>query len=145
MFFLENNSTKLPTEIIEKILDCITDNNSYKNCRLVCREWYKYLKFLKKFENNKLVEYLEFKTNCITGKNNYDKVIMTYRINFIGNSVLKRYNDRGILIKMVTINLPQYIKVWTLENNVVNTKCIDIKKNKLKEDSFPFMTECSII
>ena len=46
---------------------------------------------------------------------------------------------------MVTVNLPKYIKVWTLENNVVNTKYIDIEKNKLKEDSFPFMTECVVL
>ena len=143
--FLENNSINLPVEIIEKILDNVNDNEAYKNCRLVCKDWYKYLKLLKRFEYGKLTEYLEFKDDVITGKNNYDKVIMTYRVNLMGNSVLKRYNDRGILIKMVTVNLPKYIKVWTLENNVVNTKYIDIEKNKLKEDSFPFITECSLL
>jgi hypothetical protein len=144
MSFLDS-PINLPVELIEKILDCVTDNGAYKNCRLVCKHWYNYLKLLKKFKNNKLTEYLEFNNDVITGKNNYDKVIMTYRLNLMGNSVLKRYNDRGILIKMVTVNLPKYIKVWTLENNIVNTKYIDIGKNKVEEDSFPFMTECAIL
>ena len=48
----------IPLEIQIYILSKIKDTKGYKNARLVCKYWYRELKILKLFNNQKLTKYI---------------------------------------------------------------------------------------
>jgi len=145
LVLFKSTQVNLPIELIKIILDSITETETYKKARLVCKDWYYYLRILKSFENNVLIRLLEFKKTNIICRDINNKIIFEYIDKKYGNSVYKNYNSRGVLIKMVTTVVPYYIKIWSVENNIVNTKIIDIKTTKIKESSYALIPGCIII
>ena len=145
MLFNSTKSINLPIELIEKILDTITDTKTYKNSRLVSKYWYHYLRVLKKFENNSLINLIEFNNNNIICRDIYNILIFEYIDQTNGNSIYKKYNSKGVLVKMVNMVIPYYIKIWSVENNIVSTKFININTNKINESSYVLIHDCNII
>mgnify|MGYP000356493338 CR=1 FL=1 len=139
----------LPLELIEIILSYINDNSTYRKCRLVNREWYNLLKNLKNFDFNGIytsrIEFTPEYIRCILVN---EKIKYEYKLNRLGNNVYREYNDRGMIIKRVNVELPNYIYFYTLENNVMNTKTFNIKTNNQTSSStplYPFNPNCSIM
>jgi hypothetical protein len=139
----------LPLELIEIILSNIYDNSTYRKCRLVNREWYNILKTLKNFDFNGIytsrIEFTPEYIRCILVN---EKIKYEYKLNRLGNNVYREYNDRGMIIKRVNVELPNYIYFYTLENNVMNTKTFNIKTNSQTSSYtplYPFNPNCSIM
>ena len=142
-----NNS--LPLELIEIILSHVNDNSTYRKCRLVNKEWYNILKKLKNFDFNGVytskIEFTQDYIRCILVNK---KIKFEYKLNSLGNNVYREYNDRGMIIKRINLELPNYIYFYSLENNVMNTKTFNIKTNSQTKSAtplYPFNPNCSIM
>ena len=76
------------------------------------------------------------------------KIKFEYKLNSLGNNVYREYNDRGMIIKRINLELPNYIYFYSLENNIMNTKTFNIKTNSQTRSStplYPFNPNCSIM
>tara|TARA_B100000575_G_C23093426_1_gene630474 strand:- start:931 stop:1365 length:435 start_codon:yes stop_codon:yes gene_type:complete len=51
---------ELPIELHYKIHSFINDTKTYKNCRLVCKNWYFNLRDIKVFKNKKIFKVIKF-------------------------------------------------------------------------------------
>ena len=139
----------LPIELIEIILSNINDNSTYRKCRLVNKEWYNIFKTLKNFNLDGVytsrIEFTPEYIRCILVNK---KIKFEYKLNSLGNNVYREYNDRGMIIKRINLELPNYIYFYSLENNVMNTKTFNIKTNSQTKSAtplYPLNQNCSIM
>ena len=139
---------RLPLELIEIILHHIDDNETYRNCRMVCKDWNHILKTLKNFYNGEVISSIKFEFNIIKciDKTNFTKFELIHKS--IGKDIYKEYNSKGILLKQVIIELPKTITFWSLKNNILTTKKIDITTENIDtliQPLFPFNPNCNIM
>ena len=126
---------KLSDELIGLILIKLVDNNSIKNARLVCRNWYNYLKPLKRFKENTLFETVHFYDNyiAILYPNNSLKSEYLLPKDILDTYVFNEYNNRGILINTIKSVPPYSIIQKEIKYNTIETTEYDISKNKSKK------------
>ena len=139
---------QLPLELIELILQHVDDNETYRNCRIVCREWNHIFKLLKNYYNGEVISSIKFDSNTIKciDKTNFTKFEFIHKS--VGKDIYKEYNSKGVLLKQVIIEFPKKITCWSLKNNILTTKKIDITTENidtLVQPLFPLNHNCNIM
>jgi|TARA_B110001469_G_C9613927_1_gene305553 hypothetical protein len=139
---------QLPLELIELILQHIDDNETYRNCRIVSKDWNHILKLLKNYYNGEVISIIKFDFNSIRciDKTNFTKFEFIHKS--VGKDIYKEYNSKGVLLKQVIIEFPKKITCWSLKNNILTTKKIDITTENidtLVQPLFPLNHNCNIM
>lgn len=122
----------IPLEIQIYILSKIKDTKGYKNARLVCKDWYRELKVLKLFNNQKLTKYITFSPKEILVCNSSNQILEKTIFKSYGEYTYYKYNNNkcvksinNIPLKTVeTIqynNIPYEKKIYNIENNTLKT------------------------
>lgn len=133
---------KLPVEIVNSILILIFDTNTYLNCRLVCKDWYKYLKDIKNFKNNKVISITKFSDNLIETYNLENRIIREIILKKYGNYEINHYfyhrNKKKIRKKLIH-TAPNKTEEINYNGEVIFMKTItDIKNNKIDTINYPY-------
>ena len=139
----------IPDELTILILKNVKDNNTYRNCRIVCKKWNYILSCLYNFDEiGNIISKLIFEHNYIKCIDNNNKLKYEYINCNYGKSKYREYNSNNMLIKKVEVNFPKEIYFYELKNNIMNTRKINIKDNTLISNSvpiLPFNPNCTIM
>ena len=128
----------IPLEIQIYILSKIKDTKGYKNARLVCKDWYRELKVLKLFDNQKLTKYITFSPKEILVCNSSNQILEKTIFKSYGEYTYYKYNNNkrvksinNIPLKTVEtiyynnninyIDIPYEKKIYNIENNTLKT------------------------
>ena len=126
----------LPYEIYIRILDLISDTKTYLACRLVCREWYKYLKNIKTFKDNEHITTITFFKNKILVTNTLDTNYKEYIFNDFGGYQYNFYNQQNLLIKKIESKPPYKLIRNEYGNNWFIKHTYDTRNDKIDKSYF---------
>ncbi len=139
-----NNEIRLPTEIVQKILKFINDDDTYLNSRLVSREWYYYLKNIKKFKNFKVISITTFTPKLILTKDMENTIIKKIIFHNYGDYEIK-YFENNLLTKKIIHYAPFVTEEQEFEYGFITSRnIVDIRNKKIKEEHFPLGEGCII-
>lgn len=131
---MEICAVNIPLEIIKIILSNVTDNETFTNCRLVCKLFYELCTPLRSFKNNSIYKYFHFREDTITIVDNNNILLEEYVFKKYGDSIYKKYNDRGIIVNTMELRYPKTIVKKTINNNIVHKVEFDLVKDSIKKE-----------
>ena len=124
----------LPFELIELILNQIYNKKDICNCRLVCKDWYYYLKEVKIYYINTILY-----THCFTKKKYYtldinQNILQEMNFNDYGYYEFIKYNPNKKIIQKIINNPPFNITSYDYNNNQIVIKKMNIKNGNITTD-----------
>ena len=124
----------LPFEIIEMILDNIKTIHHICNMRLVCKEWYNYLKNVKVYNNDNYLISQHFfdKNRFYTLDNNKNLIKEIIFLNY-GKYEFKKYYQNK-LIKKIVNKPPFFITSYDYYNNNIIIKELNIENSSVSTE-----------
>lgn len=145
MYIVKDNiKIELPYEIIQHILSFISHSNSYLDARLVCKDWYHYLKDIKTFFNDKLISVTTFSPKLILTKNIKNTIIKKITFHNYGDYEIK-YFENNLLSKKIIHYAPYVTEEQYFEYGFITLRnVVDIRNKKIKEEHYPALEGCVI-
>ena len=121
----------LPLELSELILNQIYNKKDICNCRLVCKDWYNYLKEVKIYYLNTILY-----THCFTKKRYYtldvnQNILQEMNFNDYGYYEFIKYNPNKKMKQKIINNPPFNITSYDYYNNQIIIKKMNIKNGNI--------------
>ena len=133
----------LPFQIYYNILNKISDNKTYLNCRLVCKDWHQFLNVIKEFNNNKLIAKTYFHSNKIIKYDNNGNMINHCIFGPLGYYKYTSYHP-SLPPNIIESNPPFKIRSTETTNKYIKEKTYDIREDKVNT-KMSFIPSCNIM
>lgn len=128
------NFNNFPLELREIIYNFIIEKNSVLNSRLVCREWYSYLKNVREYFDLGIVIEHNFEKNKFTTKNLFLNLPIK-EIEFMdcGRYKYLEYDELGDKKKEIISKPPYKLLCCEYKNNFIIKNEYDSRKNEINK------------